>query len=182
MLKFKGILLTIAVTLSASVWADDGITEKVKRNWEESTGISKLYFGHSNTTPNIGVSHERRQGALGIDALIMSSGDNGEEDTPKANKERQILLGTSLIHHLQDNSDADVYFGSGIAAIQHIDVDVDGDEEDVTSFGPLFRLGTSYYLNHNWSVGLEYMTALNWTSDDVQREDAYGFFTLGYTY
>jgi hypothetical protein len=172
----KATLLSTAL-ISSTAMADLG--DKIERNWENSTGISKLYGGFSNTTFNVGVSHERRQGSLGVDALVMSSGDNGKTGTA-GEKNRQLMVASSLVHHLEDNSNADVYLGTGIAAIRHEDVGTSDDTE--TTFGPLFRIGSSYYLNRDWSVGLEYMTALNWSNDDLASENAYGFVTLGYTY
>jgi opacity protein-like surface antigen len=152
--------------------------DKIERNWDNSTGISKVYGGFSNTTFNVGVSHERRKGSLGVDALVMSSGDNGASGPGQ--KDRQLLVGSSLIHHLEDNSNADVYLGTGLAIMRHEDAGETDDDE--TTFGPLFRIGSSYYLNNDWSVGLEYMTALNWSNDDLASENTYGFVTLGYTY
>lgn len=153
-------------------------TASIERQWDNSTGISKLYGGFSNTTFNVGASHERRKGALGIDALVFSSGDNGSDNAGR--KDAQLLVGSSLIHHLEDNSNADVYLGTGIAAIYHRDVEPD--EVDKTTFGPLFRIGSSYYFNKDWSLGLEYLTALNWSNDDLASQNAYGFVTFGYTY
>ncbi|MBD65920.1 MAG: hypothetical protein CME62_11980 [Halobacteriovoraceae bacterium] len=179
MKNFKNVLLAALIATSFSATADLG--DKLKRNWEETTGISKLYFGHSNETLNVGVSHERRKGSLGWDVMLLSSGDNGEEDSI-ARKDRQQIISTSLVHHLRDGSNADVFLATGAAAIRHVDVEIDDDEEDVTSFGPTFKIGSNYYFNSDWSAGLEYMTFLNWTSDDVQREDAFGFLSIGYTY
>jgi hypothetical protein len=172
---FKVTLLSTALVSSAAM-ADLG--DKIERNWENSTGISKLYGGFSNTTFNVGVSHERRKGSLGVDALVMSSGDNGS--TGAGGKDRQLLVGSSLVHHLEDNSNADVYLGTGLAIMRHEDAGTSDDTE--TTFGPLFRIGSSYYLNKDWSLGLEYMTALNWSNDDLAGENTYGFVTFGYTY
>ncbi len=175
-MKVLNATLLSTALISGAAMAD--LEEKIERNWENSTGISKLYGGFSNTTFNGGVSHERRKGSLGVDALVMSSGDNGADGLGQ--KDRQLLVGSSLIHHLEDNSNADVYLGTGLAIMRHEDAgDTDDDE---TTFGPLFRIGSSYYLNRDWSVGLEYMTALNWSNDDLAGENAYGFLTLGYTY
>ena len=181
MLKMKTVAISAVLTLSASAFA--GLGDKLERKWDESTGISRIYLGHSNEASNLGMSHERREGALGIEGMLMIAADNGDPDTPEANKYGQTLFGVSLIHHLQDNSNADVYFGTGFSYIRHEDVeDSDGDEDDVNSFGPMFKIGSNYYINNDWSLGLEYITAMNWSSDEVAAQSNYGFVTLGYTY
>lgn len=181
MTKFKTILIGTALTFSISSWAD--LRDKLERNWDESTGISKLYYGHTNEANNLGLSHERRQGALGIELMALASSDNGTEDNELAKKQRQTLLGASLMHHLHDDSMADVFLGTGFAVIRHEDVSVETDkEEDVTSFGPMFKIGSNYYLNSDWSIGLEYVAAMNWSSDEVAAEQSFGFLTLGFTY
>lgn len=167
-----------ALSLLMSSMAFAGLGDKLERNWEKSTGISKVYGGFSSETTNFGLSHERRQGSLGWDALAIHSSDNGE--TGLAKKDAQTLFGTSLIHHLEDNSNADVYLGTGIAAIMHYDIN--NTDEDETSFGPLFRIGSSYYFNNDWSLGLEYLAAMNWSNNELAAETTFGFLTLGYTY
>src|SRR5690606_30697019 len=149
--------------------------------WNESTGISKLYVGFTNDATNFALSHERRQKAMGWDVLALYSSDNGDNNTI-AQKDEQAMLGTSLIYHLQDNGPADVYFGTGVQIMQHSDVMIDGDKNDETTFGPLFKIGSSYYFNNMWSLGLEYMVAQNWNNDDVSAEQSFGFLNLGYTY
>lgn len=176
MKKITAVSLSLCFTQFG--FAEDTMMEKTKRAWNESVGISKIYGGFSNTTSNIGLSHERRKGALGVDAILLSSGDNGEEGPGQ--KDRQLLLGSSLVHHLEDHSNADVYLGTGFAIMNHADVG-DSDEEK-TTFGPLFRIGSSYYMNRDWSLGLEYLTAINWSNDDLAGQNNYGFLTLGYTY
>lgn len=180
MKKLKTLALGVALTTGFSAQADLG--DKLERNWEESTGLSKVYFGHTNESVNLGVSHERRKGAIGIEGMIMSSSDNGKDFDELGYKSEQTLLGLSLMHHLEDNSNADVFLGTGISYIRHEDVNVDGDEEDVNSIGPMFKIGSNYYLNEDWSIGLEYIAAMNWSSDEVASEASYGFLTLGYTY
>lgn len=182
MLKMKTIAIGAALTMSATAFA--GLGDKLERKWEESTGLSKLFLGHTNKATNLGISHERRQGALGIEAMIFASSDNGgnEDNNNSGNKDRQETLSLGLMHHLEDNSNADVFLGTGLAYTRHEDVTVDGDEEDVNSFGPMFKIGSNYYLNNDWSLGLEYMVTMNWNSDDVASQQSYGFATLGYTY
>lgn len=175
-MNLKKVAVSLSVLSISGAYADLG--DKLEREWKESTGISKLYGGFSNTTTNIGLSHERRKGSLGVDALVFTSGDNGEEGAGQ--KDAQLLVGSSLIHHLRDQSNADVYLGTGLAIMHH--KDVGSSEDDKTTFGPLFRLGSSYYLNNDWSVGMEYLTALNWSNDDTASENTYGFLTLGHTY
>lgn len=176
--KMKFIKTTAILCLITATTAFGGLEEKLKRNWDNSTGIAKLFAGFSNTTPNLGVSYERRQGSLGVDALLFSSGDNAS--TNAGQKNGQLLFGSSIIHHLRDQSKADVYFGTGLAIMHH--EDIGNTDESKTTFGPLFRIGSSYYLNEVWSLGLEYLTALNWSNDDLAGENTYGFVTLGYTY
>ena len=171
----KNVLLALLLTTGAA-HADLG--DKLERTWEESTGISKVYGGFTSEATNFALSHERREGALGVDVLLMQTGDNGENAVGQADE--KTMLGASLIHHLQDNSRADVYLGTGIAATYQ--EDINSTDQDETTYGPLFRIGSSYYLNNEWSVGLEYMAALNWTSDKLPSESTYGFLTLGYTY
>lgn len=175
-MKFLKLLTVLSLIVSTTAFAD--LERKLKRNWKESTGTSKLYGGGANTAFNIGVSHERRKGSLGIDGLLLLSGENDSDDAGA--KDAQILIGTSLVHHLVDNSNADVYLGTGFAAIQHQETSATDDDE--TTFGALFRIGSSYYVNEDWSIGLEYLTALNWSSDDLPAEHSFGFITLGYTY
>lgn len=176
-MKFK--LLALAGLMASSVtFAQDNA---LKRNWEESTGISKIYMGFTNDAMNFGLSHERRKGALGWDLLGVYSSDNGDNNTI-AQKNEQLMIGSAMIFHLQDNSPADVYFGTGVQVMQHSDVTISGEESDETSFGPLFKIGSSYYFNNDWSLGLEYMIAQNWHNDDVPAQQSYGFLNLGYTY
>jgi len=177
-MKLNKILKLGVSTFAVAGLASADLGDKLERNWDNSTGISKIYGGFSNTTFNIGVSHERRKGSLGVDAMVLSSGDNGQDGQGK--KDRQTLLSTSLIHHLEDNSNADVYLGTGMAVMRH--EDVEPDNEDKTTLGPVFRIGSSYYFNNDWSVGLEYLTALNWSNDELPSENTYGFLTVGYTY
>lgn len=169
--------LTILSLVSVPALADTAM-EDTKEFFKTTKGISKVYAGFSNTTSNIGVSHERRKGSLGVDALVLSSGDNGSDGPGQ--KDRQLLVSSSLIHHLRDNSNADVFLGTGIAAMKHSDVS--GTDDDKTTLGPLFRVGSSYYFDRKWSLGLEYMTALNWSNDDLASENTYGHLSLGYTY
>ena len=179
MLNMKTIAVGAALTMSATAFADLG--DRLERKWDETTGLSKIYLGHTNQATNLGISHERRKGALGIEGMIFASSDNGEDESI-ASKDRQETLALGLMHHLEDNSNADVFLGTGLAYTRHEDVVVDGDEEDVNSFGPMFKVGSNYYLNNDWSLGLEYMVTMNWTSDDVAAQQSYGFLTLGYTY
>ena len=180
MFKMKTVALGLVSAFGLSAHADLG--DRLERKWDETTGLSKVYFGHTNESVNLGLSHERRKGALGIEGMFMTSSDNGESNTDVAYKDGQTLIGASLIHHLEDNSNADVFLGTGVAYIRHEDVNVEGDEEDVNSIGPMFKIGSNYYLNEDWSLGLEYIAAMNWSSDDVAAEASYGFLTLGYTY
>ena len=80
----------------------------------------------------------------------------------------------------EDAANADVFFGTGLAAILHDDVR--GTTENDTTFGPMFKVGSSYYLNNDWSIGLEYIVAMNWTDDSLASQNNYGFVTLGFTY
>ncbi len=167
-----------ALTLLAtsSVYADIG--DKLERSWDETTGISKLYLGANNTSVDGGISHERRKGNVGFDAMAIYSAGNDTAGSLQADS--QTLLGTSIMYHLEDNSNADVFFGTGLAAILHDDVR--GTTENDTTFGPMFKVGSSYYLNNDWSIGLEYIVAMNWTDDSLASQNNYGFVTLGFTY
>lgn len=166
----------LSIALSTTVSADLG--DKIERNWDKSTGTSKVYTGANNTSFDIGLSHERRKGSIGVDALAFYSSEN---DTAGAGQhDSQTLLGSSLLYHLHDDSSADVFLGTGLAVVMHDDVN--GTTENDTTFGPLFRIGSSYYLNRDWSVGLEYLVAMNWTDDSLTSQSNYGFLSLGYTY
>ena len=174
--KTKAALTTSFVLLSASSFADLG--DKLERSWDKSTGISKVYLGANNTSLDFGLSHERRKGNVGIDAMAIYSTGNDNAGTMQVDS--QTLLGSSVIYHLEDNSNADVFFGTGLAAILHDDVK--GTTENDTTFGPMFKVGSSYYLNNDWSVGLEYIVALNWTDDSLASQNNFGLLSLGYTY
>ena len=60
--------------------------------------------------------------------------------------------------------------------------DLGDTDDDKTTFGPLFQIGADYEFIPRWSLGLEYLTALNWSNDDLAGENSYGFVTLGYQY
>lgn len=174
----KAVTLSL-LSIAPFAYSQENTIKKVADKLDETVGITKLHSGFSNTTFNIGLSHERRDGSVGLEGLLMSSGDNGEEDG-YGKKDAQLLAGASFIHHLRDDSPADVYLGTGLTVMHHSDVGETDD--DKTTFGPLFQIGADYEFVPRWSVGLKYLTALNWSNDDLAGENTYGFVTLGYQY
>lgn len=176
LLKNVGALLTmLTLGYAPFVGAQDNV---IKRNWEESTGISKVYFGYTGTTPDVGISHERRKGAMGWDAMLLFSGD---DDDGAEVRDEQYHLSTSLLYHLQDNSRGDIYVGTGLAVVMHNDTGVNNDDTEL-GIGPNFKMGASYYLTEEWSLGLEYHNVFNWTNDMLAGNQTYGLLNLGYTY
>lgn len=177
MLKKTTLTLTTALALSSSsAFADLG--DKLDRNWDKSTGISKLYLGANNTSVDFGLSHERRKGNIGLDFMAFYSAGNDSANSVQSDS--QTLVSSSFMYHVEDLSNADVFLGTGLAATFHDDVR--GTGENDTTFGPMFKIGSSYYLNSDWSVGLEYIIAQNWTDDSLSSQNTYGLFSLGYTY
>ena len=76
LLKNVGVLLTmLTLGYAPFVGAQDNV---IKRNWEQSTGISKLFLGYTGATPDVGISHERRKGAMGWDLMALFSGDDDD--------------------------------------------------------------------------------------------------------
>lgn len=176
MLKNVGVIFSLfTLTLMGAASAQDNA---IARNWKESSGISKVYFGYTGATPDVAISHERRRGAMGWDVMALFSGD---DDDGIEMRDEQYHLSTALLYHLQDNSMGDVYVGTGIAAVLHNDTGVNNDDTEF-AIGPNFKVGASYYLNANWSLGLEYQNVFNWTNDMVAGNQNYGLLNLGYTF
>ena len=173
----KYLLTSLSLLALTANYAFADLEKTLKRNWKESTGTSKIYAGFNNSTLDIGLSHERRKGSIGVDTTLFLSTEN---DSATSSSDTQFLLAPSLIYHLNDGSNADVYAGTGLAVAYNDDVGTSSDSE--TTFGPLFKVGSSYYFNEDWSLGLEYMVYLNWTDDSLSSQFNYGLLNLGYTY
>ncbi len=175
-LKNVMMLLTIVGIFSLTlVSAQDSVIE---RKWDESTGISKVYFGYTGTTPDVGVSHERRLKNLGWDVLALFSAD---DDDGVEVRDEQYHLSSSLIYHVVDKSAGDVYVGTGLSAVLHNDTGVRNDDTEF-AMGPLVKVGASYYFNNKWSLGLEYLNVFNWTNDMLRGSQEYALVNLGLTY
>lgn len=98
-LKNVMMLLTIVGIFSLTmVQAQDNVIE---RKWDESTGISKIYFGYTGATADVALSHERRLGNLGWDVLGLFSAD---DDDGIERRNEQFHLSSSLLYHVVDKS------------------------------------------------------------------------------
>ena len=177
-LKNLMILLTFIGIFSLTYAQAEDASSVISRKWDQSTGISKVYFGYTGATADVGLSHERRLKNIGWDVLALFSADDNDGIEVR---DEQYHLSSSLVYHVVDNSAGDVYVGTGLAAVLHNDTGVRNDGTEF-ALGPTIKLGGDYYFNNNWSLGLEYLSVFNWTNDMLAGNQDYALLNVGYTY
>lgn len=167
----KRTLCVLAVIFCTSATFAQGMADK----WRDGTNSWRGLIGSSQGGLNIGIDYERRMGNAGLGAYLINSDDND------AGKGEQMFLGVQSVIHVLDRTAFDVYLAPGLSVVMHDDGGTtSGDNE--TTFGPSLRIGTIYYCNPHWGIGLDWLKTTNWFSDDAGYQQELANVAVSYTY
>jgi len=173
----KIISLLIVVCFAGTSMAQTTYQERLKNG----TNNLRLLLGSSQGTSDVGLDYERRMDFVGLGVFLFFSEKRDATSTLPAKLE-QSVLGITTPVHLIDQSNFDIYIAPGLTAF--MSKDVPPDLKDVTSFGPVLKIGAMYHFPHyaNWSLGLDFMTITNWFEKKVEASQSYANLGIGYIF
>lgn len=171
----KRLLCTAAVTLIASAsWA-----QNMADSWRNGTNTFRFLGSASQGSTNLGLDYERRMGAAGLGVYVIHADENDDANVLSAEK---TFLGLQAPIHLIDQSPWDLYIAPGVAAIMYEDAPTGGTGEDETTVNASLRIGSAWYFNNTWALGLDWLHTTNWFSKDVAAHEEMTNITVSYTY
>ncbi|MBC7370076.1 MAG: hypothetical protein H7326_00835 [Bdellovibrionaceae bacterium] len=160
-------------------------SESYTQRLKDGSDTVRLLLGSSQGSSNVGVDYERRAGLSGLGAFILQTGKRSTSTVMVNARPETWTLGLTAPLHLVDHSNFDVYIAPALTILGARDVSINattGENKDVVTVGPALKIGTMYYVNSKWSVGLDFMTLTNWFSDRVSGQQDYANVGIGYTF
>ncbi len=121
-------------------------------------------LGFSSTALNIGVNYENRSsGNVGVGGYFLMGSEKKDAGIPQVTS-----FGGILPIHFVDDSRVNLSLAPGFGV--HMIKGLGGNDEDVTTFGPIWKLGAMFKISSNMKVGAEHTTLANWFSDKKGSE------------
>lgn len=155
---------------------------------ENGSSTLRLLLGGNQASSVVGLDYERRADRMGVGAFLLKTSKRTVAASDKGfvavdDRPESYVLGLTAPLHLVDKSNFDIYIAPGITVGSYTDVAHSATEnKNVVTFGPALKIGTMYYINEMWSVGADFMTVTNWTSDRVSGQLEYANLAVGYTF
>jgi hypothetical protein len=167
----KKMLMVGAILLAAVVSNAASASSVYSRGSNNITGL----LGFTKAAVNFGVNYEHRVDTIGFGGYFHYS---SEKKDNFANNQITSFGGIAPIHFL-DDAHMDTYLapGFGVHMIKGL-----GAQDDVTTFGPLWKLGALFKISNNVKVGLERTELVNWFTDKATADAVYTNAALSFAF
>ncbi len=169
----KKMIMVGAILLAAAVSQAASLSSSRYGSSDEVTGL----IGFTKSAVNFGVNYEHRlESNLGVGGYFLYSSEHKEGLT---GNNQLTSFGAILPAHLIDDHKLDVYLapGFGIFMVKGLS---NFNQDDQTTFGPLWKMGFQYKVASNVKVGLERTEIVNWFTDKLAGNYDYTNFAISF--